>query len=129
MKYKAFLWTFILSVMAGIVLFIFYIKAIFSITRGAYNGYDPDPFTILGNIFTPGVIISLVVMAATGLAYRIMAIVWIAKNKVINSSEKALWIVGFILLGFVTAIVFLILAKSRRLLEDDTSPDCLAKAS
>lgn len=118
MKYKTFLWTFILSVIAGMVFFVFYIRAIFSLTRSAYSGYDPDPFTVLGNIFTPEVIISFVILALASLAYRIMAIVWIAKNKIINSSEKALWIVGFILLGFVTAIVFLILAKSRKLVED-----------
>ena len=118
MKYKTFLWTFILSVIAGMVFFVFYIRAIFSLTRSAYSGYDPDPFAVLGNIFTPEVIISFVILALASLAYRIMAIVWIAKNKIINSSEKALWIVGFILLGFVTAIVFLILAKSRKLVED-----------
>lgn len=119
MKYKIFLWTFILSVIAGVVFFIFYLQAIFSLARSTYSGYDPDPFAVLGNIFTPAVVVSFVVMVLASLAYRIMAIVWIAKNKIINSSEKALWIVGFILLGFVTAIVFLILAKSRQLVEDN----------
>lgn len=121
MKYKAFLLTFIVSVVAGITFLVFYIKAIFSFTRSAYNGYEPDPYTILENIFSPGVIISFIIAALAGLAYRIMAIVWISKNKVASGNEKALWIVGFILLGFVTAIVFLVLAKSRRLTEDETT--------
>jgi len=106
-------------VIAGVVFFIFYIQAIVSLAGKAYKGYDPDPFTLFGTIFTPAVIISFILMVVAGLLYRIMAIVWIASNKIINSSEKALWIVGFLLLGFVTAIVFLVLAKSRRLVEQE----------
>lgn len=121
MKYKAFLWTFIASVAAGIIFLVYYLKAIFSLTRIAYNGYEPNPYSVLEAIFSPGVIISFVVLVLASLAYRIMAIVWVARNKVISGSEKALWIVGFILLGFVTAIVFLILAKSRRLIEEEST--------
>ena len=80
-----------------------------------YTG-NTNPFDFLANIFTTEVIVSFIVTVATSLAYRIMAIVWIAKNKIITGGEKALWIVGFILVGFVTAIVFLVLAKSRKLI-------------
>lgn len=120
MKYNIFLWIFILSIVSAVILMVFYFKAIFSFVHHAemYEG-NPNPFAFLANIFTPEVIISLVLTIATGLAYRIMAIVWIAKNKVISGGEKALWIVGYILLGFVTAIVFLILAKSRKLIPQD----------
>lgn len=121
MKYKAFLWTFITSVAAGIVFLVYYLQAIFSFTKTAFRGYDPDPYSVLEAIFSPGVIISFVILVLASLAYRIMAIVWIARNKVISGGEKALWIVGFILLGFVTAIVFLVLAKSRRLIEDEST--------
>ena len=122
MKYKTFLWTFLLSIFSGIVFFIFYLKAIFSVVRySAYNDH-PDPFSILEKLFTPPVIISFIILVAASLAYRIMAIVCVAKNKVIASGEKALWIVGFVLLGFVTAIVFLIMAKSKQLVEPDKEP-------
>lgn len=121
MKYKTFLFTFLASVLAGVVFFIFYIRAIFSLTRYASGNYEPDPGRVLEMIFTPGVIISLIIAILASLAYRIMAIVWVSKNKTISGNEKALWIIGFILLGFVTAIVFLILAKSRRLIEDEST--------
>jgi hypothetical protein len=120
MKYNTFLWTFIFSIISGVVLLVFYLKAIFSFVRHA-DMYErnADPFAFLANIFTPEVIISFVVAIALGLAYRIMAIVWVAKNKVATGGEKALWIVGFILLGFVTAIVFLIMAKGRKLIPQE----------
>lgn len=120
MKYNTFLWIFILSILSAVVLMVFYFKAIFSFVQHS-EMYDrnANPFAFLANIFTPEVIISLVLTIATGLAYRIMAIVWIAKNKIISGGEKALWIVGFLLLGFVTAIVFLILAKSRKLIPQE----------
>ena len=45
-------------------------------------------------------------MALTGLAYRILGIVYTVRNKTVSDGEKALWIIGFILMGFVTSIVF-----------------------
>lgn len=81
------------------------------------QGDNPRTEDFFRHIFTPSVIISFVVMAITTLAYKIMGIVIIANNKIIDGGEKALWIVGFIILGFVTSIVFLFLAKSRKLVE------------
>jgi type III secretory pathway component EscV len=52
-----------------------------------------------------------------------MAIICIAKNKVITGGEKALWIVGFIIFGFVTGIVFLVLAKGRKLVAQEEQAD------
>ena len=52
-----------------------------------------------------------------GLTYRILGIVHVARTKIISDGEKALWIVGFVILGFITAIVFLVMAKSRKLVE------------
>ena len=86
MKYKTFLWTFLLSIFSGIVFFIFYLKAIFSVVRySAYNDH-PDPFSILEKLFTPPVIISFIILVAASLAYRIMAIVCVAKNKVARTT-------------------------------------------
>ncbi len=122
MKYNTFLWMFILSIIAGIVFLIFYIQAIVSIAQIGIHERQPDPFAVLGHIFSPAVLLSLVAAFITGLVYRIMGIVWIAKNKTASGGEKALWIIGFVILGFVTGIVFLALAKSRKLIpEDNTS--------
>jgi magnesium-transporting ATPase (P-type) len=117
MKLHTFIWVFILSVLSSVVFMVFYLKAIFSFVHHAdMYEHTTDPFAFFANIFTPQVIISLIIMIITSLAYRIMGIVWIAKNNIISGGEKALWIVGFIILGFVTAIVFLALAKSRKLI-------------
>jgi type III secretory pathway component EscV len=35
----------------------------------------------------------------------------------IGDGEKALWIIGFIIMGFITCIVFLVLAKGKKLTE------------
>ncbi len=120
MKYKTFLWVFILSMISGIIFLVFYLKAIFSIVKHSAYNQEPNPFAILEDLFTPVVIISFIVMVATSLAYRIMGIVAVAKNKVASGGEKALWIVGFVLLGFITGIAFLALAKSRKLVEQET---------
>jgi len=119
MKYNTFLWVFILSIVAGIVFLAFYVQAIISIANMGIYEKDPDPFSILGQIFNPAVLLSLLAALVTGLAYRIMGIVWVVKNKTASGGEKALWIVGFIILGFVTGIVFLALAKSRKLIPEE----------
>jgi tetrahydromethanopterin S-methyltransferase subunit F len=41
----------------------------------------------------------------------------VAKNSSVSDGEKALWIIGFIIMGFVTAIVFLIMAKDKKFVE------------
>ncbi len=119
MKYNTFLWVFILSVVAGIVFLAFYIQAIFSVVQLSFEERQQGPFAFFSHIFNPAVLFSMLAALITGLAYRIMAIVWVAKNKTVSAGEKALWIVGFVLLGFVTGIVFLVLAKSRKLVESD----------
>lgn len=115
-KYNTFLVLFIISSIAAVLFFIFYIQAIFGIVATAhkYGNNDTDPFEILSNIFSPQLLISIVVAGITGLAYRIQAIVLVVRNKTVKDGEKALWIVGFIIMGFITAIVFLIMAKGRK---------------
>ena len=99
-----------------IAFFIFYIQAIFGFAFNIHelDGPNQNPFGIISQIFSPQVIISGIVLALSSLAYRIIGIVHVAKNKAVTDGEKALWIVGFIIMGFVTAIVFLIMAKSRK---------------
>jgi len=82
------------------------------------NEISQHPEQFLRTIFTPEVIISALIMIVSALASKILGIVYVAKNKTIESGEKALWIIGFIILGFITTIVFLVLAKSKHMVDD-----------
>ena len=94
-KYNTFLTVFIISVIAMIVFLVFYLQAIFGVIRTVdeFRGEEPS------------------------LTYRILGIVHVAKNKTVKDGEKALWIIGFIIMGFITAIVFLVMAKGRKFVE------------
>ena len=117
-KYNAFLTVFIISVVALIAFLIFYFSAIFGFAFNVHEyGYQENPMRILSSIFTPEVIISGFAMAISSLLYRIMGIVYVARTKTVSDGEKALWIIGFIIMGFVTAIVFLIMAKGRKFVD------------
>ena len=118
-KYNTFLFIFIVSVVALIVFLVFYMQAIFgfAMKMDEFNGLNPNPFEFFSRVFTPHVIISAMVMGFSSMAYRILGIVHVAKNKTVSDGEKALWIVGFIIMGFVTAIVFLVMAKGRKFVE------------
>ncbi len=118
-KYNTFLTVFIIAVISMIVFFIFYFQAIFDVVRTVndFGGDEPSPFLILNTLFTPEVIFSGVVLGLSSLTYRILGIVHVAKNKTVKDGEKALWIVGFILMGFITGIVFLVMAKGRKFVE------------
>lgn len=115
-KYNTFLFVFIISIIAFIVFMAFYLNAVFSFAFHG-NEYRRDGFEIFATIFNPTVIFSGIVLAASSLAYRIIGIVYVAKSKTVNDGEKALWIIGFIMMGFITAIVFLVMAKGRKFVE------------
>ena len=119
-KYNCFLLLFIVSVAAFVVFMVFYLKAFFGLAMHAEELSDhsySSPLQFMATIFTPELIISFIVTAACSLCTRVLGIVWVIKNKTVTDGEKALWIIGFIMMGFVTAIVFLILAKSRKFVE------------
>jgi hypothetical protein len=115
-KYNSFLAIFVVFAVAFVFFLVFYIQAIFGFIIHAQEYTEPNanPLGILGIIFSPQVIISAIIMALSSLAYRVTGIVFVAQNKTVTDGEKALWIVGFILMGFITGIVFLILAKGRK---------------
>ena len=115
-KYTTFLSLFIVSVIAVTFFMFFYMQGIFGIISHVdeLENAAPNPLQIFSTIFSPALIISLLILIVSGLAYRIMGIVFVAKNKTVTDGEKALWIVGFVLMGFVTGIVFLIMAKGRK---------------
>jgi hypothetical protein len=110
-KYDTFFTIFVISIIALIVFLVFYLNAVFGF---AFRDHaDQDPVEILFTLFNPAVIVSLFVLAISNLLYRILGIVHVAKSNA-GDGEKALWIIGFIFMGFVTAIVFLVLAKGRK---------------
>ena len=116
-KYNTFLIVFIISVVSLIFFLVFYLNGIFSIVHIAHKYDNPDPLELLSTLLSPYIIISGLVMGVANLIYRILGIVHVAKNKTVTDGEKALWIIGFIIMGFVTAIVFLIMAKGRKFVD------------
>ena len=118
-KYNTFLTVFIISILALIVFMVFYMKAIFGLVTTLHNlhGEEPNPFAIISTLFSPPVVISGIILGVTSLIYRIQGIVYVARNKVVKDGEKALWIIGFCVMGFITGIVFLIMAKGKKFVE------------
>ena len=89
-KYNTFLAVFIISVIAMIVFFIFYLKAIFGFAVNLHDleGHNPNPFEFLSRIFNPAVIISGIVLGLSSLCYRVFGIVYVARNKTVSDGEK-----------------------------------------
>lgn len=118
-KYNTFLIVFIASFIAMIVFLVFYVQAIFgfALNFDELDSQHPNPIEFLATIFNPAVIISGAVLAFTSLAYRILGIVHVARSKTVSDGEKALWIIGFIIMGFIAAIVFLVMAKGRKFVD------------
>ncbi len=116
-KYNTFLAVFIISIAALIFFLVYYLNAIFAFAFHTAEYDKGNPLEMLSTIFNPAVIISGLIMGITSLVYRILGIVHVAKNKTVTDGEKALWIIGFIIMGFVTAIVFLIMAKGKKFVD------------
>lgn len=118
-KYSAFLAIFLISVVATIIFLIYNLQGIMELVSNAprYEQQEPPPAEVIGTIFNPPMVISGIILLITSLVYRIMGIVYVARNKEVKDGEKALWIVGFVFMGFITAIVFLILAKGKKFTE------------
>jgi hypothetical protein len=112
-RYNTFLSLFIISGIAFIVFMAFYMHSIFSVILHEREYSDQHPFEIFKYIFSVQVIISLIVFALGNLACRIMGIVTVAKSNTVSDGEKAIWIIGFVLLSFITSIVFLVMAKGK----------------
>ncbi|MEP7239134.1 MAG: hypothetical protein ABI685_14740 [Ferruginibacter sp.] len=116
-KYNTFLTLFIIYCIAFFVLMGVYLNSIFSL-MGNHELIDTsEGISVFKSIFTSAFMISGFIAILTSLTFRILGIVHVAKNKTVTDGEKALWIVGFIIMGFVTAIVFLIMAKGRKYME------------
>jgi len=116
-RYNGFLTAFIIAFIATMFFFVFYMRAFFILFTNAHTFANPAPNEFFSTLFSPAVIISFIIMAIAGLLYRILGIVYVAKNKTIADGEKVLWVLGFLMMGFVTGIIFLILAKGKKLAE------------
>jgi len=116
-KYNTFLTLFVISIVAALFFAGFYMNGIFSFAFRAHENSHNNPLEIISTIFSPSVILSLVVAGIASLVSRIMGIVYVAKSKTISDGEKAIWIIGFVLISFITSIVFLIMAKGKKFVE------------
>jgi tellurite resistance protein TehA-like permease len=116
-KYNTFLFLFITSIIAFIVFMVFYLQGVFTLVVNASEHSENSPLEVLRTIFSPAVVISLAAAAGASLINRILAIVMIAKNKIISDGEKVIWIIGFVIMSFITSIVFLIMAKGKKFTE------------
>ncbi|MBX9448259.1 MAG: hypothetical protein KL787_00425 [Taibaiella sp.] len=116
--YNIFKLAFFISLLGLAVFFVSYFMNIMDLVKNAeqlqeYNNSDPG--YVLKTLFSPAMLTSLVITTIAQLTYIILGIVFVVRNKNIQDTERVLWILGFLLVGFVTAIVFMILNKSRRL--------------
>jgi len=116
-KYNTFLCFFIITVVAFIFFMTSYMSVIFAIIFHAQEYAENDPLKIVRTIFSPTVIISGILLFVSSLLYRILGIVHVARSKTVADGEKALWIIGFIIMGFITAIIFLVMAKGKKFVE------------
>ncbi len=116
-KYNSFLFVFIVSLIALALFLVFFLQGIFSFAFSVGNNQDPSDYEVFQALFTPQILVSGIVLAITSLIYRVIGIVQVAKNKLVSDGEKVLWILGFIFMGFITAIIFLVLAKKKQFVE------------
>lgn len=112
--YRFFVIAFTLSLVA-LVGFIFQYVQFFSqlMAHGAFSG-EANPEYIFRMFFTPVFIINAIILGIASLTYKIIGIVFVAQRKDLPGGEQALWILGFIFMGFVTAIVFMAMNSSRQ---------------
>ncbi len=115
--YRIFILAFVLSIVAFVVVMISYVNGIMDVVRISQHGNEEMASEILKTIFSPLFIISCLVLGICSLLYRVLGIVFVVKSNA-EGGEKALWIIGFILIGFITAIIFMAVAKSRNLLDE-----------
>ncbi len=116
-KYNIFLTSFVICLLTFIFFMVFFMNVIFSLALHADELDNANSTQALSILFNAPLIITAVILGISSLVYRIIGIVYVAGNKTVSDGEKALWIIGFIIMGFITAILFLILAKGKKLVD------------
>jgi tetrahydromethanopterin S-methyltransferase subunit F len=128
--YRVLLISFIISVISGIFVAYYYIELMQTmlslIKQEELNSAgDPNlqmpPDEFMNLIFSGKFIISLAVCSLASLVNTIVGIILIARNKSIESGMKVLWILGFVLIGFITNIVFFALKNKNNLLGENNT--------
>jgi len=118
-KYSTFLSLFLITTVAFIFFIVFYVNGFFSLMQQTtvHRSAEADPSEVFQTIFSLKIIISIALAALGSFVIRILGIVIVAKSETITENEKVFWIIGFAMMTFITSIIFLILAKSKKLLE------------
>jgi predicted permease len=116
-QYRIFIAAFMISIIAMVVFFATYFNGLMNVMRVAVHneGVPVDPFYFFRMIFSPLMITSLAILIISGLLYKVLGIIFVARNSKLPGGEQAIWIIGFVLFGFITAIVFMAIGKSRGL--------------
>lgn len=115
--YKIFVIAFIAALIAAVVLGVSYFMSMMNLMAHANElDNEKNPAVVFGMLFTPLTIISTVLVILATFTYKILGIIFVARNPNVDSTEKIIWILGFIIFGFITAIIFMALQKSRNLL-------------
>lgn len=114
-QYRLFVATFVLSILALVIFFAAYFHGLMKVIHMGIQaqGLHEDPFYFFRTIFSPALLISFPVLLISGLIYRLLGIIFIAGNTKLSGGEQAMWIIGFVIAGFITAIVFIVMAKGR----------------
>lgn len=116
-KYNLFFILLLVSILAFIFFMGFAAREIFTYIMQAKENQAPNQAEVWKFLLSPPLIISFLTAVVTNFAYRVWGIVMVIKNKTVSDVEKAIWIIGFIVMSFITAVVFLIMAKSRKFSE------------
>lgn len=112
--YRIFVLAFILSALSmGVFLFYYVHMVVDLVTMTGAQG--PEPAALFSHLFAPTIIIPGIILGISSLLYRILGIVFIARNPLLEGGEKVVWILGFVMLGLITGIVFMATASSRAL--------------
>lgn len=112
--YRLFIISFIVCIIATVVFFGSYFSSMLQIIRVS-RVQEVQPEAILSAFFSPVWLAALVFMSITALLYRVLGIVFAVRNPNLEGGEKAMWVIGFVLFGFITAIIFMVMASSRNL--------------
>jgi predicted permease len=115
-QYRLFVAAFIISIIAMIVFFATYFNGLMNMMREAIHHEDIDPFYFFEMIFSPLMLTALAILIISGLLYKVLGIIFVARSSKLPGGEQAIWIIGFVLFGFITAIVFMAIGKSRGLI-------------
>ena len=111
-QYKIFLAAFFVSTAAAAVFLYVHITAMLRLANEMPS--QSNTAEVFSLIFSPLWLASFTVLLVASLLYRIIGIVIIANNPNVGSSDRVLWIIGFLFMGFITAIIFMVLKDKKK---------------